>query len=147
MTSLTPRQRACLDFIERYESARGYAPTVDEIRAALGLVSKSGAHRLLIALESRGRLLRLPRRARAMLVLRDGCGDDEDRPMILEALGAAVLARLALIPPGNIRFFPSCHVTCFANQALGTRQKATRGDEMLPGGDTMLPNETKRDGR
>jgi len=68
---LRPRQRECLYFIERYQAAHGLAPSLEEIRVALGYRSKASVHRLLGALEAAGRILRLPGRARALMVVRE----------------------------------------------------------------------------
>jgi repressor LexA len=48
----------------------GVPPSFDEMKDALDLRSKSGIHRLIIALEERGFIRRLPNRARALEVLR-----------------------------------------------------------------------------
>ena len=45
-------------------------PSFDEMKDALDLRSKSGIHRLIMALEERGFIRRLPNRARALEVLR-----------------------------------------------------------------------------
>ena len=45
-------------------------PSFDEMKDALDLRSKSGIHRLILALEERGFIRRLPNRARALEVLR-----------------------------------------------------------------------------
>jgi repressor LexA len=61
----------------RYQSTHGLAPTVEEMRVALGYRSKGSVYRLLAALEARGRIRRLPRRARALEVMREtapSCG-------------------------------------------------------------------------
>jgi repressor LexA len=65
---LTPKQRQLLLFIhERIEQA-GVPPSYDEMKEALDLKSKSGIHRLIMALEERGFIRRLPHRARALEV-------------------------------------------------------------------------------
>ena len=48
----------------------GVPPSFDEMKEALELRSKSGIHRLIMALEERGFIRRLPNRARAIEVLR-----------------------------------------------------------------------------
>jgi repressor LexA len=65
---LTPKQRQLLLFIhDRIEQA-GVPPSYDEMKEALDLKSKSGIHRLIMALEERGFIRRLPHRARALEV-------------------------------------------------------------------------------
>lgn len=56
---------AALEFV-RKRVAMGEAPTFDEIRKHLGLQSKSGVHRVMVALEERGHIRRLPHRPRAI---------------------------------------------------------------------------------
>jgi len=48
----------------------GIPPSFDEMKDALELKSKSGIHRLIMALEERGFIRRLPNRARALEVLK-----------------------------------------------------------------------------
>ena len=67
---LTPRQHETLLFLMAYIRAHGYAPTFDEIAEGLGLASKSGVARILNRLEAGGFIRRLPRRQRAIEILR-----------------------------------------------------------------------------
>ena len=67
---LTRQQHALLTFIDERLSEGGVSPSFEEMRLALGLKSKSGIHRLVVALEERGFLRRLPNRARALEVRR-----------------------------------------------------------------------------
>lgn len=67
---LTQRQHQLLQFIQSYLDTHGVPPSFEEMRAALKLKSKSGIHRLIMALEERGYIRRLPYRARALEVTR-----------------------------------------------------------------------------
>lgn len=67
---LTRKQHELLLFLHDYLDDRGVSPSFDEMKEALGLKSKSGIHRLILALEERGFIRRLPNRARAVEVLR-----------------------------------------------------------------------------
>ncbi len=67
---LTKKQYQLLLFIDQSLKDAGVSPSFEEMKAALGLRSKSGIHRLITALEERGFLRRLPHRARALEVLR-----------------------------------------------------------------------------
>jgi len=67
---LTRKQHDLLTFIDRRLGQGGISPSFEEMKAALGLQSKSGVHRLINALEERGFIRRLPNRARALEVLR-----------------------------------------------------------------------------
>ena len=63
---MTPGQANLLAFIGLYIDEHGYSPSYEEMRAELGLKSKSGIHRLVTALVERGLVSRLPGRARAI---------------------------------------------------------------------------------
>ena len=67
---LTKKQSELLRFINERLQEAGVPPSFDEMKEALGLRSKSGIHRLIIALEERAFIRRLPNRARALEVLR-----------------------------------------------------------------------------
>ena len=67
---LTTKQRELLKFIEERVKANGVSPSFDEMRDAVQLKSKSGIHRLIVGLEERGFIRRLPHRARALEVCR-----------------------------------------------------------------------------
>ena len=87
---LTAKQRDLLLFIHTRMSESGVPPSFDEMKVALDLKSKSGIHRLIMALEERGFIRRLPHRARALEVvklpeplatsLKAGGGRREPRP-------------------------------------------------------------------
>ena len=67
---LTRKQSELLHFIDERLRESGVPPSFDEMKDALDLKSKSGIHRLIIALEERGFIRRLANRARALEVLR-----------------------------------------------------------------------------
>lgn len=67
---LTKKQSDLLRFIHERLQESGVPPSFDEMKDALDLRSKSGIHRLILALEERGFIRRLPNRARALEVLR-----------------------------------------------------------------------------
>ena len=67
---LTRKQFELLRFIHERLKESGVPPSFDEMKDALDLRSKSGIHRLIMALEERGFIRRLPNRARAIEVLR-----------------------------------------------------------------------------
>ncbi len=67
---LTKKQSELLRFINERLKETGVPPSFDEMKDALDLRSKSGIHRLIMALEDRGFIRRLPNRARALEVLR-----------------------------------------------------------------------------
>lgn len=67
-SSLTPRQRGILDFIESSMRERGYPPSVREIGEAVGLSSSATVHNHLAALQRLGYLHRDPTKPRAIEV-------------------------------------------------------------------------------
>ncbi|WP_455474853.1 transcriptional repressor LexA [Bartonella sp. B30(2025)] len=67
---LTYKQYELLLFIHNHIKKTGVSPSFDEMRTALELASKSGIHKLIIALEERGFIRRLPNRARAIEIIR-----------------------------------------------------------------------------
>ena len=67
---LTRKQHELLLYIDRHLRETGFSPSFDEMKQALDLRSKSGIHRLILALEERGFLRRKHHRARALEVVR-----------------------------------------------------------------------------
>ena len=67
---LTKKQLELLLFIDGHLKEQGTAPSFEEMKKAVNLKSKSGIHRLVMALEERGFLRRLPHRARALEVMK-----------------------------------------------------------------------------
>jgi repressor LexA len=67
---LTRKQLELLLFINERLKEDGVPPPFEEMKEALNLQSKSGIHRLILALEERGFLRRMPNRARALEILK-----------------------------------------------------------------------------
>ena len=67
---LTTKQKELLVFIHARLQETGVPPSFEEMKEALDLQSKSGVHRLIMALEERGFSRRLPHRARAIEVIK-----------------------------------------------------------------------------
>lgn len=76
---ITPRQQEALAFIGKYIADRGASPSIDEIAAGLRLSSKSGAHRLVLALEQRGHIIRAPNGVRTLQIVQPHDGRDARR--------------------------------------------------------------------
>src|SRR5262249_55416996 len=70
MVMLTKKQHELLMFIHQRVRETGVPPSFDEMKDALDLRSKSGIHRLITALEERGFLKRLQKRARALEIVK-----------------------------------------------------------------------------
>lgn len=66
---VTPKQLELLRFIKERINLSGVAPTYGEMAAAVGLSSKGGVSRLVMGLEERGHIRRLPGRARAIALV------------------------------------------------------------------------------
>lgn len=67
---LTRKQHELLLFIDQHLKSTGFSPSFEEMKEALALKSKSGIHRLILALEERGFLNRRQNRARALEIVR-----------------------------------------------------------------------------
>ena len=67
---LTTKQKELLVYIHARLQETGVPPSFEEMKEALDLQSKSGVHRLIMALEERGFIRRLPHRARAIEVIK-----------------------------------------------------------------------------
>ena len=87
--TLTRRQREIVDFIRRFVTERGYAPSLMEIGAEFGLTSPATIHKHLKSLVERG-AIRHPAGGRRRLEV-----VEEERPAIvlLEILGAVAAGR------------------------------------------------------
>ena len=86
MNGLTPRQRDCLDVIQRL-TLDGVSPTFQQIGDAMGIVSKSSVHRLVHSLAQRGAIRFLPNVWRSIEVVRKGS------PVPFEAMTEAINAQ------------------------------------------------------
>lgn len=62
------RSRQALEFIARFHEENGYAPTVREIGAALGLRSSSSAHEILKRMVAEGQLSGRPGTGRTLRI-------------------------------------------------------------------------------
>ena len=69
---LTKKQKQLLNYIGTFQSRNGVTPSYEEMKDALELKSKSGIHRLILALEERGFVKRLAHKARALEIIKDG---------------------------------------------------------------------------
>ena len=69
---LTKKQKQLLNYIGTFQSRNGVTPSYEEMKDALALKSKSGIHRLILALEERGFVKRLAHKARALEIIKDG---------------------------------------------------------------------------
>ena len=103
---LTKKQYELLTFIHQKVRETGVPPSFDEMKDALDLRSKSGIHRLITALEERGYIRRLQKRARALEIVRLPENTAEGvRPAATrnQALRLARPEPLARVPRGETR--------------------------------------------
>jgi repressor LexA len=103
---LTTKQKELLVFINARLQETGVPPSFDEMKEALSLQSKSGVHRLIIALEERGFICRLPHRARAIEIIKlpDAMTDQGSQRRaglsLIEGSARRPAPQLASPPPG-----------------------------------------------
>lgn len=86
MIGLTHKQAAALDYIHGYIGRTGASPTYEEIREHLGLKSKSRVHFLVAQLVERGRLVRLPGKARTLAL---PASEDTSRDALVKIIAAS----------------------------------------------------------
>lgn len=67
--SLTPTQARLLDFIQRFQATNRFCPSYDEMRAEMGVASRSGISKLVLSLEDRGHIRRRPNCARSIEII------------------------------------------------------------------------------
>ncbi len=130
---LTKQQQKLLTFIYDEMYNRGVCPSYEEMGAAMSLKSKSGVHRLIISLEERGFIRRLPNRARALEILKRA--DDllpphmsqKAHPMHAEyGMGQSVAPSMAHIAPPppkkdfKLPFMDTAEVPMLGKIAAGT---------------------------
>ena len=94
---LTRKQHELLMFIHERVRETGVPPSFDEMKDALDLKSKSGIHRLVTALEERGFLKRLEKRARALEIIRL----PENVADTLRPATSRTQAQRLAVPPGG----------------------------------------------
>jgi len=63
---LTKKQKELFDYLSNYIAKNSISPSIEEMKNAVNLKSKSGIHRLITSLEQRGFIKRLKHKARAM---------------------------------------------------------------------------------
>jgi len=69
---LTKRQKQILEYIKKFIKAKGYSPSLEDIRRHFRLSTKSGIHDHLKALEEKGYITRAKNKARSIEILEAG---------------------------------------------------------------------------
>lgn len=99
--TLTPEMAKTMRYLQDYVADKGYGPNFEEVRAHLGLSSKSGVHRLMSALERRGYIRRWPHQSRAFEILNvvpdPRTRLDRAARAVCAALGVSETSALALV--------------------------------------------------
>lgn len=159
---LTKKQVQLLEFIQKRIAVDGVPPSFDEMKDALDLRSKSGIHRLVMALEERGFIRRLPHRARALEIIRlpealaaRGVSDGKSgfRPVVIDgerpahprgampvaaaAMELPVMGRIAAGVPIEAISEISHHIAVPGSMLSGQAQHyalEVRGDSMIEAG-------------
>ena len=80
MKDMTPRERSVFEYIQNSLSDNGYAPSVRDIRDALGFKSTSTVHMYLTRLADRGLITRDGGKSRAIHM--DGIGASNQVPLV-----------------------------------------------------------------
>ncbi|MGD8588134.1 MAG: transcriptional repressor LexA [Chromatiales bacterium] len=122
---LTATQHKTLDFIRQYLARQGYAPSLEEIAAGIGIRSKGTAHRHVQALAEAGRLRLIPGRKRGIELTDAAPGATLKLPL---------LGRIAAGRP--IEAIPEQESLNLADYLLGPDRYAlqVKGDSMIEAG-------------
>ena len=145
---LTEKQHQLLSYLIDYQAEKEITPSFDEMRAAIGLASKSGIHRLVSALEERGYIRKLPNRARAIEILRHPGNEPEAYKASTNVISAdftpansatvqlPLLGRIAAGTPIEALSDPSSYMDVPAGLVAGGEHFALEivGDSMVEAG-------------
>lgn len=127
--AITPRQRELLDYLNRFITTQGQAPTIAETCAHLGLRSPSTVHHLLTALERERLIRRIPNAARGIEIISADLSANECEIPLLGVIAAGQPIEAVL----------SNETVCITRDMLGrgrTFALRVRGDSMT--GDGIL---------
>ena len=67
---LTRRQYQLLAYVAKYQAAKGYSPSYEEIRAGIGFASREAVFRIANQLEARGYITKTRYRARSIEIVK-----------------------------------------------------------------------------
>lgn len=126
---LTRKQYELLVFIDRHLKETGVSPSFEEMKDALRLKSKSGVHRLVMALEERRFVARRHNRARALEVLR--LPDNMTAANVPAAAPLEATAE-ATAPAGGNAFAPNVIRGDFTGRLSGVRAANDAAAIQLP---------------
>jgi repressor LexA len=123
---LTRKQKELLILIRDRLAADGVPPSFDEMKDALGLKSKSGIHRLIMGLEERGFIRRLPHRARALDIIKMPEGSEAKATKKSGAVPRGVPKDLPMPSMAAIAAVNSITLPMYGRIAAGTPIEALR---------------------
>ncbi len=119
---LTRKQYEMLEFIDQRIRIDGIPPSYEEMKEIFGMKSKSGIHRIILALEERGFIRRMPYRARAIEVIRKPAKmDPSNKGFVPTIVGGSDGP-----PAGGDTVKSPVHVPFYGKIAAGTPIEALR---------------------
>ena len=129
LSSLTSRQKLIYDFLARTVREKGYAPSIQEICSRFRIASTNGVFRHLKALEKKGYIRRVGKRALEII-------SAQGRPVLPDVREVAVLGRVPagkpLLAEENIEGFLSvAREIATGKEVFGLKVK---GDSMIDDG-------------
>jgi repressor LexA len=131
-TPLTPKQLRVLTYIRDYQSARGYAPTMQELADEFG-VSKVTVFEHISALQRKGLLKRSRHKARS-LRLNEDFDFPDDKPTKLPLVGTVAAGKpIEAIEEREILNLEDLFVSPYGNFALRVRGDSMIGDNIRDG--------------
>ncbi len=144
--SLTPKQLRVLTYIRDYSSARGYAPTMQELADEFG-VSKVTVFEHISALQKKGFLRRSRHRARSLRLNADFAFPDE-RPTRLPLAGRIAAGRpIEAIEDREVLDLEELFVSGRGNFVLRVKGDSMIDDQIRDGDFVVVEKrETARDG-
>lgn len=145
-SSLTPKQLRVLTFIRDYTSARGYAPTMQELADEFG-VSKVTVFEHIVALHKKGYLRRSRHKARS-LRLSDDIEFPDERPTRLPLAGTIAAGRpIEAIEDREVLDLEELFVSPHGTFVLRVRGDSMIDDQIRDGDYVVVEQrETARDG-
>ncbi|MBX7223934.1 MAG: transcriptional repressor LexA [Blastocatellia bacterium] len=105
--TITPRQRELFDYLCRFITTNGHAPTIAEMQGHLDLSSPASVHHLLTALEGAGLIHRIPNAGRGIEIVKPDAEPDETEIPLLGVIAAgypieAILNQETVPVPRNL---------------------------------------------
>jgi SOS-response transcriptional repressor LexA len=140
VTCLSPRQTETLNFVAGFIARRGHAPTLREVADGVGLGAPTSAREVVMQLEDRGQLRRLPGKARGLEVIEKAGKPGEI--LLYRNLDSFLIAKIDLVRAAHFTCFPwRFDQLCWAKSRVRVK-RATVAAIMPEGSDPTLLGET-----